>query len=924
MTAECICVRASLRSPPMSSTEPWILTRFAPSAAMSGYKAQFCGAYLVNSDTFSFHGVVGSFSTFNNLTRTPSLHVPSSSTIKMAPISFVNGATGTNTLIGNLKLGYRIAKTRLSTKDRPAKSRKQRNALLLAIECAASVYGLKLTTARQLWYATQGGGYEIDAEDEVPSISESRTIAVAGLSEASKSVVNAETEPAEQDLKTTDVNDSFDQGRYELFDKDWIDNLDIPSQEEQEERFCRRDVLIDERKKEIEELKTTRPAWYLQELKLNLKYLEEREANRTAIYLPAWRERGCAPSRGSNDAYNGGAADGLWNGGGRTSVPDGLKKAAGRSGDERGDENRDDGSSSGRGGGGGDDGTGPASAIDEDGGMQDSFKLPSLGAYGDVEAVQKTIVQARTETLGKSHPETIASMAELADTLRFFGSNSEAEQVELDVVKARKAQTQTVPSVDAMLSRRNRLGWHRDNDDRDMEVLEIRNKLLGRTHPDTLMAAVKLGETWSYLGRHADAETLLRQYVQKDDSTPQSKDVEALMAMIKAQAYDENDRADLLHIEYKKLKLGREDLTCEKQDNPFGYRQTYNRSLEANEATVVVPWEGGYGPVETSAVLDVGQDMRRLADRWYKQGHHEKAQSMEIELLKLRLGTIDTRDPGRIEALEELADVCYKFGRYQQAESLKAEVVELKLEVFGRRHLETWRTMAELADHYYEQRRYGQAEQMERLLMVLKDDARDVERILAMHESAQKLFDRAIKGDTLPGEDVDSLVETANTMHLETLEEIKHRFGSFAAQRIAVVHDMKDLWFRYKQHEYDVDDTRQIIITGLIQQNAEEERRLILGLQKQGPEGIHASSVVAMSSLADIYMSRGWYGKAESLNLAVLELQERTLGVNHPVPIGTMQKIARNWKALGHWMEGQALQTHATSLQMEASSWDHV
>lgn len=842
----------------------------------------------------------------------------------MAPLPFVSGAAGGNTLIGNLKLGYHIAKTKLARKDRPTKSKKQRNALLLAIECAASVYGLKLATARRLWYAAQGGVYEIYAEDETPSISKNRAIAVDELSEASKSVATAETGLAEQHLATDNVNDSFDQERYELFDKDWIDNLHILNQEEQEERFCRQDMLIDERKEEIEELKTTRPAWYLQELELNLKYLEEKEANRVAIYLPAWRERGCAPSRGSNDAYNGGAADGLWNGGGRTSVPDGLNKAAGGSGNEPGDENGDGGSSSGREGGGGDDGTGPASAIDEDGAMQDSFKLPSLGAYGDVEAVQKTIVRARTETLGKSHPETIASMAELAETLRFFGSDSEAEQMELEVVNAQKAQTQTVPSVDAMLSRRYKLGWHRGNDERDLEVLEIRTKLLGRTHPDTLMAAVKLGEIWSYVGRHAEAEMLLLQYVGKDDATPQPKDFKALVEMIKAQAYDENDRVDLLHIEYKKLKLGREDSRCAKGANPFGYWQTYDRSLEANEAAIVVPWRGDYESIEGSAVLDVGEDMKRLADRWYKRGHHEKAQSMEIELLKLRLGMLDTRDPGRLEALEELADLCYKFGRYQQAESLKADVFELKLEILGRRHPETWRTMTELADRYYEQRRYGQAEHMERLLMVLKDEARDVARILAMHESAQKLFERAIKGDTLPGEDVDSLAEAANTMHLATLEEIKHRFDSFAAQRIAVVHDMKDLWFRYKQHEYDVDGTRQIIITSLIPQNAEEERRLIVGLQKQDAEGIHDSRVVAMSRLADIYMSRGWYGKAESLNLAVLELQERALGVNHPVPMGTMQKIARTWKALGHWMEGQALQTHATSLQMEASACDHV
>lgn len=216
------------------------------------------------------------------------------------------------------------------------------------------------------------------------------------------------------------------------------------------------------------------------------------------------------------------------------------------------------------------------------------------------------------------------------------------------------------------------------------------------------MAAAKLRAIWCNEGRHKEAEflLLLLEYLQLLRAAPGPKDPRRVFPMIKLQAqYDEADCGYILCIEARKLELNHED------------------SLK---------------------LFNVVWTMQELVDRLYKHGHHERAQSMEIEILELKLSCCNEESPQRSQIMEHLADKCHEYGRYIQAESMQLVLLDCRRETLGQRHTVTLRTMDVMANWWYERQQYEKAEVLERRAKLLQEEARDISTILSMHDFAHK------------------------------------------------------------------------------------------------------------------------------------------------------------------------------------------
>ncbi|RYP61640.1 hypothetical protein DL771_010059 [Monosporascus sp. 5C6A] len=147
-----------------------------------------------------------------------------------------------------------------------------------------------------------------------------------------------------------------------------------------------------------------------------------------------------------------------------------------------------------------------------------AWYMYTIGNYGAAEKLGGKAVETRTKVLGKEHPHTLTSMANLAATYRKQGRWKEAEELEVGVVEIRKRvlgekHPDTLTSTAYLAATYRKQGRWKEAEELEVGVLEIRKRVLGEKHPDTLTSMHNLAVTWKKQGRTGDALPLLRNWV---------------------------------------------------------------------------------------------------------------------------------------------------------------------------------------------------------------------------------------------------------------------------------------------------------------------------------------------------------------------------------------------------------------------------
>ncbi|TVY22961.1 Calcium-independent phospholipase A2-gamma [Lachnellula hyalina] len=79
----------------------------------------------------------------------------------------------------------------------------------------------------------------------------------------------------------------------------------------------------------------------------------------------------------------------------------------------------------------------------------------------------------------------------------------------------------------------------------------------------------------------------------------------------------------------------------------------------------------------------------RIGRYYWEQGRSDKAEQLEVEVLKLRKEVLGAKHPDTIRAIANLASTWWQQGRSDEAEQLGVEVLELQKEVLGAKHPDT-------------------------------------------------------------------------------------------------------------------------------------------------------------------------------------------------------------------------------------------
>ncbi|MFH1278039.1 MAG: tetratricopeptide repeat protein [Candidatus Eisenbacteria bacterium] len=247
-------------------------------------------------------------------------------------------------------------------------------------------------------------------------------------------------------------------------------------------------------------------------------------------------------------------------------------------------------------------------------------------------------------------------------------------------------------------------------------LLEIRERILGGSHPEVASGLNNLGNFYRQLGRYAEAEPLYRRaldikteaYGEVHPSTASTMNNCAVILEFMgryAEAESLYQRALGVRIE----TLGREDPSVASTLNNLGVLfDLQDRIAEAES----LHWEafrireGVYGPehVKTAA------SMNNLAILFKKHGRYAEA----VELYKRSLGIAEAilgfDHPDIATGVDNLANVYVLQSRYGEAESLSRRALAIREEAFGPEHPEVARSLHNLALICGAQGRIGDAE----------------------------------------------------------------------------------------------------------------------------------------------------------------------------------------------------------------------
>jgi serine/threonine protein kinase len=275
---------------------------------------------------------------------------------------------------------------------------------------------------------------------------------------------------------------------------------------------------------------------------------------------------------------------------------------------------------------------------------------------------------------GPDHPDTLASMHNLARCFGALGRHTDALKLNEDTLALRKAKLgldhpDTLWSMNNLANSFGSLGRHIEALELNEKTLALRKVRLGPDHPDTLVSISQLASCFDALGRRTDALKL---------------------------------REETLAL--SKVKLG--------ADHPFtlgcmhnlaiSYCEflRYTEALKLDEETLAL-MKAKLGPDHPSTLLS----MNNLVIRYLHLGQGAAVLKLSKETLALTKAKLGIDHPYTFRSMDILANVFDAIGQKTDAIKLREEALPLMKAKLGLDHRETFYCMLDLAESYLDLRR---------------------------------------------------------------------------------------------------------------------------------------------------------------------------------------------------------------------------
>jgi Tetratricopeptide repeat len=377
-----------------------------------------------------------------------------------------------------------------------------------------------------------------------------------------------------------------------------------------------------------------------------------------------------------------------------------------------------------------------------------------------------------------------------------------------------------------------------------VQVMDMRKKLLGAEHPDTLDSMGNLALTYLKQGRWNEAEQL--------------------------QVQDMDVRKKLHGAEHP-------DTLCSMGNLAITYSDQ-GRLNEAEQLQVQVMdmRKKLYGAEHPETLTSMGN----LALTYWKQGRWNEAEQLQVQVMDMTKKLYGAEHPDTLLSMENLAGTYCNQGRWNEAEQLQVQVMDMT-KLYGAEHPDTLNIMGNLALTYGKQGRWNEAEQLQVQVMDMTKKLYGAEHPDTLRSMGNLALTYLKQGrwneaEQLQVQDMDVRKKLHGAEHPDTLLSMGNLAGTYLEQ---------GKWNEAEQLQVQVMD---------------------MSKKLHGAE--HPDTLLIMANLAGTYWEQGRWNEAERLQVQVMDMTKKLHGAEHPETLCSMGNLALTYRNQGRWNEAEQLE----------------
>ncbi|GFR42040.1 hypothetical protein Agub_g2856 [Astrephomene gubernaculifera] len=476
------------------------------------------------------------------------------------------------------------------------------------------------------------------------------------------------------------------------------------------------------------------------------------------------------------------------------------------------------------------------------------------------------------------------------------------------------------------------------------QALELRTKVLGEEHPDTISSISNLASCINAQGKYSEAEPMYRQALELHTKVLGAEhpdtisSINNLASCIDAQGkYSEAEPMYRQALELRTKVLGAEHpdtissisylASCINAQGKYSEAEPmYRQALELRTKVL-----GEEHPDTISSISN-------LANCIGDQGKYSEAEPMFRQALELRTKVLGEEHPGTISSISNLASCIYAQGKYSEAEPMYRRALELHTKVLGAEHPDTITSINNLASCIKGQGKYSEAEPMFRQALELRTKVLGEEHpgtissisnlascIYAQgkYSEAEPMYRRALELHTkVLGEEHPATISSINNLAScikgqGKYSEAEPMFRQALELRTKVLGE---------EHPDTISSISNLAICIGDQGNyseAEPMYRQALELHTKVLGEEHPGTISSISNLASCIYAQGKYSEAEPMYRQALELFTKVLGAEHPDTISSISNLASCIDDQGNYSEAEPMYRQALELRTKVLGAEH-
>ena len=347
----------------------------------------------------------------------------------------------------------------------------------------------------------------------------------------------------------------------------------------------------------------------------------------------------------------------------------------------------------------------------------------SIGRYSVAVETYRRVLKLREKILGEEHPETLASMNNLAQALSSQGKYAEAETMHRKTLLLKekvlgREHPQTLTSINNLGAVFTIQGKYAEAETIHRKTLSLSEKILGKEHPDTLLSMNNLAQALSIQGKYTEAEAMHRETLFLKEKILGKEHPDTLVSMnnLSVIFFNQGKHAvgEAMHRETLSLNekvLGNEHPdTLVSMNNLANVLSSQGKLDEAEHMyqQALRGYESSLGPDHISTLHTIGN----LGSLYADQGKLDEAEHMYQQALRGYESSLGPDHISTLHTIGNLGSLYANQGKLDEAEHMYQQALRGYESSLGPDHISTLHTIGNLGSLYADQGKLDEAEHM--------------------------------------------------------------------------------------------------------------------------------------------------------------------------------------------------------------------